>query len=266
MSRYPQDDLSAPVGDWIMNTVRRNPEGLLVLAAGCALLMRGGSAKASGFSTNIDRANGEATGRVSGGTTRSGVADRVSDAASFVSDVKDRVTDTASSYADSVSDYASEAAQNLSDQSLRLKQQAQSSLQSGMERMLREQPLAVAILGVAAGAAVAAVLPTTSVENQALGGAREALADAANKVGENVMGAAGAAGERLKTVAAERGLTQDGLKEVARDVANTFTTRVSGNDADQASGASASNDLDEVGSSSPSLVPNRTRPSDRGDR
>ena len=52
MSRYPQDDFSAPVGDWIMNTVRRNPEGLLVLAAGCALLMRGGSAKTSGFSTN----------------------------------------------------------------------------------------------------------------------------------------------------------------------------------------------------------------------
>jgi hypothetical protein len=266
MSRYPQDDLSAPVGDWIMNTVRRNPEGLLVLAAGCALLMRGGSAKANGFSTNIDRPNGEAAGRVTGGTTRSGVADRVSDAASFVADVKDRVADSASSYANSVSDYASDAAQNLSDQSLRLKQQAQSSLQSGMERMLREQPLAVAILGVAAGAAVAAVLPTTSVENQTLGGAREALADAANKVGENVMGAAGAAGERLKTVAAERGLTQDGLKEVARDVANTFTTRVSGNDTDQASGPSTSNGLNEVGSSSPSLVPNRPRPSDRGDR
>jgi hypothetical protein len=190
----------------------------------------------------------------------------VSDAASFVSDVKDRVADTASSYTNSVSDYASDAAQNLSDQSLRLKQQAQSSLQSGMERMLREQPLAVAVLGVAAGAAVAAVLPTTSVENEALGGAREALADAANKVGENVIGAAGAAGERLKTVAAERGLTQDGLKEVARDVANTFSTRVTGNGADQASGTSPSKDPVEVGSSSPSLVPNRTRPSDRGDR
>jgi hypothetical protein len=267
MSRYPQDDLSATVGDWIMNTVRRNPEGLLVLAAGCALLVRGGGAKASGFSTKIDGAYGEATGRVSGGTPRSGVADRASDAANYVSDVKDRVADTASSYANSVYDYASDAAQNLSDQSLRLKQQAQSSLQSGMERMLREQPLAVAILGVAAGAAVAAVLPTTGVENQAFGGAREALADAANKVGENVMGAAGAAGERLKNVATERGFTPDGLKEVARDVANTFTTKVTGNGTDQASGTSQGKDaVVEVAGSSPSLVPNRTRSSDRGDR
>jgi hypothetical protein len=267
MSRYPQDDFTAPLGDWIMNTVQRNPEGLLVLAAGCALLMRGGSARKSGFSANAGRAYGEAESQVSGGTRRSGIADHVSDAADYVSDVKDRVANRASAYANSVSDYASDAAQNLSDQSLRLKQQAQSTLQSGMERMLREQPLAVAILGVAAGAAVAAVLPTTSVENQALGGAREALADAANKVGENVMGAAGAAGERLKTVAAERGFTQDGLKEVARDVANTFSTRMTGGaDHDQASGTSPSNKLVEVGSGSPSLVPNRTRPSDRGDR
>ncbi len=271
MSRYPQDDFSAPVGDWIMNTVRRNPEGLLVLAAGCALLMRGGStkassAKASGFNMDLDRGYGEAAGRVASGTTRSGAADRASDVASYVSDVKDRVADTASSYAGSMSDYASDAAQNLSDRSIRLKEQAQSTIQSGMERMLRQQPLAVAILGVAAGAAVASVLPTTGVENQALGGAREALADAANKVGENVMGAAGAAGERLKTVAAERGLTQDGLKEVARDVASTFTTSVTGNAADQASGKSPSNDLVEVGGSSPSLIPNRTRPVDRSGR
>jgi hypothetical protein len=267
MNRYPQDDFSGPVGDWIMNTVRRNPEGLLVLAAGCALLMRGGSEKASDFRPDIDRGHGEAAGpRV--GTTRSGIADSMSDAASYVSDVKDRVADTASSYASSASDYASDAAQNLADQSLRLKQQAQSTLRDGMDRMLRQQPLAVAILGVAAGAAVAAVLPTTGIENQALGGAREAVVDAANKVGENVMDAAGAAGERLKTVAAERGLTQDGLKEVARDVANTFTTSVTGNGdgVDQGSGTSPGHDRTAVGDSSPSLVPNGPRPSDRGDR
>lgn len=264
MSRYPQDDFSAPVGDWIMKTVRRNPEGLLVLAAGCALLMRGGEPKTSGFRRNNDRDYGEAG--QSPGRIRSGVSDRVSDATGYVSDVTDRVADKASAYASSVSNYASDAAQNLSDQSLRLKQQAQSTVQNGMERMLREQPLAVAVLGIAAGAAVAAVLPTTGIENQALGGAREALADAASKVGENVLEAAGAAGERLKTVAAERGLTQDGLKEVARDVANTFTTSVTGNAPDQASGKNSSSDRLEVASNSPSLVPGGARPAPRSDR
>ena len=29
-------------GEWLISTAKRNPEALLVLAAGCALLMRGG--------------------------------------------------------------------------------------------------------------------------------------------------------------------------------------------------------------------------------
>ena len=37
---------SAPVGtsDWILGAIKRNPEGLLLLAAGCALMMRRQSA------------------------------------------------------------------------------------------------------------------------------------------------------------------------------------------------------------------------------
>jgi hypothetical protein len=53
-------------------------------------------------------------------------------------------------------------------------------------------------------------------------------------------------------------LTQDGLKEVARDVANTFTTKVTGNGPDQESGM--------VASSRPTLPPNGSQPSDRGNR
>jgi hypothetical protein len=267
MNRYPQNDFAAPVGDWILNTVRSNPEGLLVLAAGCALLMRGGKARANSRGTNVYRDHHEAAGRSPGHMRPSGVGQSIADAADYVSDVKDRVADTATSYAAAASDYASQAGQNIADQSVRMKQQAQSTLQSGMERMLREQPLAVAILGVAAGAAVAAVFPTTDVENQALGGARDALADMATKVGDNVMGAAGAAGERLKSAAAERGLTQEGLKEMARDVVDTFSNSVSGSGGNEPNSESSTNsDLAEVGSVSPSIVPNRNRAVDRSDR
>jgi hypothetical protein len=267
MSRYPDNDLSAPVGDWIMNTVRRNPEGLLVLAAGCALLMRGGKTKTSSSGTNAYRDYGEAAVRRPGSRHRSGLGDSISDAADYVSDVKDRVADTATSYASTVSEYASQAGQDISDRSVRLKQQAQSTLQTGMDRMLREQPLTVAILGVAAGAAVAAVFPTTDVEGQALGGAREALAAAANKVGENVMGAAGAAGERLKSVAAERGLTQEGLKEMARDVADTFSTAVAGTvQPEAASGSNTKSGQATIGRNTAGNVTGKGLPNDRGNR
>jgi hypothetical protein len=228
--------------------------------------MRGGKAKTGNFATKSDRNYGEAAGRPSG-TRRSGVGESISDAADYLSDVKDRVADTATSYAASASEYASQAGQNMSDRTVRLTQQAQSTLRSGMDRMLREQPLTVAVLGVAAGAAVAAVFPTTDVEGQALGGARDALTDMANKVGDNVMGAAGAAGERLKSAAAERGLTQEGLKEVARDVADTFSSSISGKAAnEQSSESHANSDLATVGSNSPSLVPDRGRPADRNIR
>jgi hypothetical protein len=101
-------------------------------------------------------------------------------------------------------------------------------VETGIGYVLREQPLAVVVLGVAAGAALAALLPSTEVEDRTLGPAHEAIADAAGKVGENLMGAAGEAGERLKQRAAERGLSSEGLKGLAHEVADTFANKVSG--------------------------------------
>jgi hypothetical protein len=272
MSRYPDYDAPSSATDWVMNTARRNPEGLLLLAAGCVLLMRSGASPlAKRFSENSygGRANsygGNADGGRAGAapqsTLREGISRTAEGAADYVSDVKDKVADTAGSYMSSVTDYADETRRNISDQSARLTRQAQSTLQSGMDRMLREQPLAVAILGVAAGAAVASLFPTTDVEQQALGGTRDALVDAASKAGESLVGAAGAAGERLKATAAERGLNPEGLKEIARDVAGTFTTAVTGKPDDEPSATSGANQIaGKTGSpNSPGLVPRNSQP------
>ena len=46
MSTYRVRD-NAGAGDWIMGAVTRNPEGLLLLAAGAALLMRSGRGQSS---------------------------------------------------------------------------------------------------------------------------------------------------------------------------------------------------------------------------
>ena len=159
---------------------------------------------------------------------RQGLTRAVESAADYASDIKDQVSDTASDYAETVSEFAGEAGRKVSEQSERFARQAQSTMQSTMARVLRDQPLVVAAVGLAAGAAVAAAFPATDVENRTLGGARDALTDAASKVGENVMQAASKAGERLKSAAQERGLTPDGLKELAGEVADTFADGVSG--------------------------------------
>jgi hypothetical protein len=247
MSSYSERDTYSQAGDWLLGTVRRNPEALLLLAASCCLLMRGGSSgsRVSHQQDNWDYQSGASRGlRRASASAREGLSraaesatDTAEGASDYASQIKDRVADTASSYADSVAEFAGDARRNVSERSARLKRQAQSGMQSTIDRVLREQPLAVAAAGLAAGAAVAAMFRSTDIEDRALGGAHERLRDAAEKAGERVMDAAGKAGERLKSAAEERGLTSEGLKEVAGEVANTFTSAVSGKSEDR-SGAS----------------------------
>ena len=168
----------------------------------------------------------------------------------YASEIKDRVSETASAYANSISEFAQDAGRSVSERSTRLGRQAQSTLQGGMERVLRDQPLAVAVAGLAAGAAVAALFPSTDIEGRTLGGAREALTDAAGKAGEMVMDAAGKAKERLQAAAEERGFSSQGLQGLASEVAESFTGAVAGKSGDRdsppmvpkssASGATAS--------------------------
>jgi hypothetical protein len=236
MSEYSDTDSLSQAGNWLLGTARRNPEALLLLAAGCCLLMRtGGSASRTASRTRYDETGHEYQtdpGRAFGDRSSSRVKEQMSQAAGTATDyatqIKDRVADTASSYAETVSEFAHDARRTVSEHSTRLTRQAQSTVQSSMNRVLREQPLAVVMAGLAAGAAVAAVLPSTELEDRALGNAGESIRQAAGKAAERVKDAAGKAGERLKTAAEERGLTSEGLKELAGDVADTFTGAVSG--------------------------------------
>ena len=139
----------------------------------------------------------------------------------------ERVSRTASAYASSVSDYADEAA----DRSRRFAQQAQSSLQSTAQQILQDQPLAVALVGLAAGAAVAAAFPATEVEKRTLGPTGERLMDAAERAGDHLKEAGAQASESLKNAAEERGLTGEGLKEVVREVGDAFSNALSGDQA-----------------------------------
>ena len=98
-------------------------------------------------------------------------------------------------------------------------EQARSTVQSTVSRVLQEQPLSLVLLGLATGAAVASVLPRTAVERETLGAVGEHVGEVAGNVRENLGEAVSQAGERLKQVADERGLNAEGLKEAAGEVA-----------------------------------------------
>jgi len=228
-------DSDSGAAGWLVGAVKNNPEGLLLLAAGCALLMRSGGASKSRRSRDVrvyDRNDMTQRGREARDRT---VGERLSETAQsagdYVSDIGESIVETASGYASSVSSYADDVARATAERSGRLARQAQSSALDTISRVVQEQPLTVALVGAAAGAAVAAAFPVTDLENQTLGPTGERLRDAAGRAGEQLKGAATKAGQRLAAAADERGLNTEGLKEVARDVGETFSSALEGKDA-----------------------------------
>ena len=203
-------DVYGRAGDWLIGTAKRHPEALLVLAAGCALLIRsgGGSSQSGNESAGSD-----------GRWQNSRATEKASKA---VSDLKDRATNIASS----VSDYAGGVGRTISAQTSQIAGQAQSTLQTGFGHLLREQPLALVVLGLAAGAAVAMLLPATEMEERTLAPARDAIAGVTSKVGENLIEAASEAGERLTQGIAE--CASEGFKELVHEVSTKFTDKVAG--------------------------------------
>jgi hypothetical protein len=135
-------------------------------------------------------------------------------AGEYASGVTERVYETASSYASAASQYADAGRRRLTRQAYRASRQA--------GHMLHEQPLAVASLGLAAGAAIAALLPRMEMEERALRPAREALADAASRATDSAKEAASEAGRRLQQKATDIGTTA--LKEAAREAVQNFTS------------------------------------------
>src|SRR6185312_10619909 len=136
---------------WIMGAMTRNPEGLLLLAAGCALLMR------SGRQNGGHGENSMPGGRVAEAARRAG---------EYVSEATDRVSETARSYASAAAEYADEASRLAAERTRRVADQALDKA----DYVVREQPWAVALAGVVAGAAIAAAFPPTRIEKRTLGG------------------------------------------------------------------------------------------------
>jgi hypothetical protein len=199
--------------DWLVGAFKKNPEGFLLLAAGAVLMLRqGGSAPAQA-------ATSEAASRVS---------KAAESARSTVADVTDRTMKSASDMAAQASDTVAQATRKVGEQSERVIRQAQSTVQDTVNRVLKEQPLLVAVAGLAAGAAVASVFPATELEKQALNPIGEQMTEAATRVGEQLKDATAAAGDTLKKSADQRGLNVAGLKEVAGEVAGAFKDRMSG--------------------------------------
>jgi len=216
-----QSGSGAGRSEWLLNSLKQNPEGLLLLAAGAVLMLRKTGSSAS--SGSVGRAYSQTNSQYPQSTGSAGDTMGRS-ASSFAEQSKDAV----SSFASSAAEYAGDARRAVGEHSERIVRSTQSAFQSSVGRVLEDQPLLIAAAGLAAGVAVAAAFPATAMEKQALGPIGDQISEAAGRVGEQLQQATAKAGEKLKSAADERGLNADGLKEVASEVASAFGDTMGG--------------------------------------
>lgn len=226
-----QSRLLVEGGGWILDTIKRNPEGLLLVAAGAVLLMRTKSSASSTDVQNIRRSGAERSERIENATretanTAASYASAAADAAgeamdrarSYAGSATDAARETARSYASTASEYAGQARRAVGETSDQVVKQTRSMTQG----ILQNQPLTIAAVGLVAGAALAALFPPTQLERETLGPMGDQMSKAAERVGDQLKQATTKAGEKLKSSAEERGLDSEGLKQMASEIADTF--------------------------------------------
>lgn len=255
MSLYSDLGRHLGSGERVLDAVKRNPEGLLLLAAGCALLLRSrSSSQSSGMQhsgmqhrgmqhgsypssgewqrTYADSAAGE---RSSMESMRNGASRRAEQGWESASSTMDQASQTVRSYASSASEYASQMQRQASDYAghaseyaRRMAGDAQTSLRETVDYVLREQPLAVAMAGLAAGAGLAAVFPSTRFEKDTFGEVGSRVTGAIQEKGEQLKETATRAGEKLREAAQDPSKIKENLSGIADDVQRSVSSFTQG--------------------------------------
>ena len=198
--------MNTGLSDWLINSARRNPEGALLLAAGAVLLLRQSGALAAVGQSEVAQKATET------------VRDTADAAKGYANDLAEKASDSAKSLGSDVKNYAVSTKEGITKQAQSVAETATSSIKSAIENVVREQPLLIALAGIAAGAGVAAVFPVSSIEKEAFEPVTKHVEDAVQYASAEAKDALGRAGDKLKEVAQEKGLNADGLKRMAGEV------------------------------------------------
>lgn len=153
--------------------MRKNPIPVALIGLGLGMLMvRRFTGKSNG--DDYQRTSRGAQQYSSGGATRYGYGQYSTSRYESTESTADRVRETASDLADrstaALSDFGAKAKDSVS------------TLGTRCGKVLRENPLAMGAVAVAAGTVVGLALPTTKLENEYVGEAGERLVDKAQEV------------------------------------------------------------------------------------
>ena len=212
-----------PFLESLRNAASENPVAAALIGAGVLWLFAGraqigpmakaGAARVAEAASDAQRATSDA------------VASTWRSAKENVSGLTSRATAQAGNAGAAASDASDEAGlgtSTLQEQGAAMRQRAVDGLNAGAETlttagaqlgdMLQRQPLALGLIGLAVGAAVAAALPSTGIEDQTLGETSDALRDEAKQQMDRAANAASAAATKASEEARAQNLTADALK------------------------------------------------------
>jgi ElaB/YqjD/DUF883 family membrane-anchored ribosome-binding protein len=137
-----------------------------------------------------------------------------------------RLADRAEHMKEKVSDATSHAGERASERAGELKERAREA-RGGFERMMQDNPLAVAVGAAVIGVALGLLLPETEREREMLGPARDRLGDRVQSTAERVKDATVEAGRDIKdTVKEEVSYRAPEVKSTLKDAAATVGQQV----------------------------------------
>lgn len=226
----------------VARAIRENPEGLLLLGAGVALMLRNtasagtGSRGSASRATDYDSAAYDGSAYGAANDTSEGLRDRVSAAAD---DARTYVSETAQDLSDKASEYG-QRTRDAAEGAYRATRDVASSAYRSVESVVDAHPVTIAVAGLAAGCLAAAVFPSTRFERDTLRPIGRRAAEAASETGEMVKSAAVArvtkaaakAGEQLKEAVDNGKLNADNAAGVARDIASNAASALTGSSGD----------------------------------
>jgi ElaB/YqjD/DUF883 family membrane-anchored ribosome-binding protein len=197
-----------------MHYVRENPVSFALVGIGLGMLAMT-SRRKEHSSYNTGRANDypssysyPASGSTS--TDQPSITDRARNLASGVADTAREATEHATGTVSSAAGSVRDAASSAVDTTRKQFQHVSDVAGERYNNMLQENPMALGIAALAAGAIVGLTLPTTRIEGEYMGEAREHLVDqaksAAQETVEKIQRVAGEAGHSLKEAAQKEGL------------------------------------------------------------
>jgi len=182
-------------------SVKNNPVPVLLATVGISWLMLGQHQKPGSNGQSMFGQLGEKISSAAGAVTDSlhNAKEQVSQSAHQMSDKAGHLADTMSHKVDEAkhatggSASASEKIKASSDQVQEALQHQGRQIKGSFQYLLQEQPLALAAIGIALGAAIGAALPSTEQENKIMGQTSDKLTSKAkttmDKTWESVAGA-----------------------------------------------------------------------------